>query len=151
MIDEAFFARCANAILEVLAAPFRPVELAVSGVSKVIEAAFQQVICGQVGNRAVVRLEPGKRGNQPGGADIHDRNTDLPQGLGNGDIFNTGDDTMALPVGEPARRFVSAVVFGQVKRPETMFANVGDNAPEQTSGIGVRCFNQQGDFDWRFQ
>src|SRR5207244_8807541 len=77
--------------------------------------------------------------------------TDLPQSLGNREMFNARDDAMALPMVQPARRFVPTVVFGQVKRPETMVAKVRDDAPEQTPGIGVRCFNQQGDLDWRFQ
>ena len=65
--------------------------------------------------------------------------------IADGDILDARNDAMALPVGEPSRRFVSSVVFGQVKRPETMFANVGDNAAQKAPCIGMRRFDKESD------
>src|SRR5439155_9642934 len=102
-INETLPAGCAGAVLKVFAPPVRPVELPVSRVSEISEAAFQQVIRGEVGDRAVVGLEPGKRRNQPGGADVHNRHAELTQRLGNGEVFDPGDDAMAVPSRQPTR------------------------------------------------
>src|SRR5688500_20126906 len=54
----------ANAVLEMFATPIRPVKACVAGVTEKFEAAFEEMIGGQLGDGAIIGLEPGQRRNQ---------------------------------------------------------------------------------------
>ena len=149
-IMAAFATRGADAVIEVLAAPFGPVKTAVASVAEIFEAAVEEVFGGQVGHSAVVRFKIGERRNQAGGAHVHNGHVELAQGRGNGVVLDAGDDAVAIPIAEPARWFVAAAMFGEVKGPGLVFANVGNNAVEETASVGVRGLDQKCDFGRRF-
>ena len=137
--------------MEMFAAPFGPIETRVAGVTKMFEAAFLEMFGGEMADGDVVGLEPWQRGNQAGGADVDDGDGNVFQGGGDVWVFDAGDDAVAIPVREPGGRLIAAIVFGEVKGPWTMFADVGDDAAEETARVGVGGLDQEGDFDRWFQ
>ena len=68
----------------------------------------------KLGNGSVIRFEPGQRREQAGGADIDNRQRHIAQRLGDGAVLNPGYDAMTVPMSEPCRRFIAAIMFGQV-------------------------------------
>lgn len=150
-INRAGVAGSANGINEMFFAPFGPVEAIVAGVGEVDETAFEKMFGGEMGDGAVVGFEPGKRGNEASGADIDDGHVQVAESFGDGGIFDPGDDTAAIPGGEPTRGLVAAGVFGKVNGPGAMFADEADDAAEQTASVGVGGFDEKGDFGGGFQ
>src|SRR5438477_365408 len=82
------------------------------------------------------------RRRQAGGANVNDWDGNIFEGGGDGRIFNARDDAMPVPMREPGRRLIAAIMFGEIKGPRTMFANVGNDAAQQTAGVSVRGLDQ---------
>ena len=141
----------AEGILEMFAAPFGPVEARVTGVTEMFEATFLEMFGGEVTDGDVIGFEPGERGDEAGGADVDDGDWNVFKGGGDVWIFDARDDAVAVPVRKPGGWLIAAIVFGEVKGPWTMFADVGDNAAQETARVGVGGLDQEGDFDRRFQ
>ena len=147
----AFVAGGAEGVLEMFAAPFGPIKARIAGVAKMFEAAFLEMFGGEMADGDVVGFEPWKGWDEASGADVDDWDWNVFEGGGDIWIFDAGDDAVAVPVGEPGGRLIAAVVFGEVKGPGTMFADVGDDAAEETARVGVGGLDQKGDFDRGFQ
>jgi hypothetical protein len=149
IVNETIVAGGADGILEMFAAPLGPIETRVAGETEMFEAAFEKMIGGEMGDCAVVGLEPRKRWQQARGADVDDGNGERTQGGGDGFVLDAGEDAMAIPMREPGGGLIAAIVFGKVKGPIAMFANVGDDAAQEAARVGVGGLDQQGDFDGR--
>ena len=91
------------------------------------------------------------RGNEACGADIDHGDFEWAKRFGDGGIFDAGDDAGAVPGGKPGRGFVAAGVFGEVNGPGAAFADVTNDAAEETAGVGVGGLDEESDFGIGFQ
>lgn len=113
-----------DAFGEVVSAPVRPVVSVVATEGKVFESAFEEVVCGEVCDGDVVGFDPGEFGYESSGADIDEGDVDIFECVGDGLVFDSCDDAVALPVTKPWGSVVASAVFSEIDGPWAMFAHV---------------------------
>lgn len=121
-----------------------PLEAGVTEIAEETKAAFEEVFGGERRDGSAIADDDREFGSKIGGADIDDGKAGFAHGEFDFAGFNAGDDTVAMPFGEPGRGSIAAALLGEVNGPAGMFVDPGTDASEQAAGIGIGGFDEQG-------
>ena len=107
------------------------------------QPSFEKVPGRQFGDQFIVGLDPRQFWQQPSRAHVDDRQSRRQHDVGDLLVFDTGNDAIALPILQPARRRVAAALLRSIDGPRLMLLQKPMNAAQQAACIGIGSFDAQ--------
>lgn len=97
---------------------------------KVLQAALEQMIGGELGNSCMIRADIGKAQILHGAAKIDHGNAGAGQRIGDLPRLDTSEDSIPLPPGQPRRGRIAEAVGMKIGGPAAMIAVVFGHAAQ---------------------
>jgi hypothetical protein len=123
----------------------RPAVTTVSEKPESLDATVQKVIHDQRRNGAIICLNQRDGRNQARGTQVNCRAGGGTDGARHALILNSGDDTIAVPAGNPSGRGAPSRELTEIQRPAGVLLAVLHDPLEELAPMNVRSLDQESD------